>query len=107
VRRGLPARSACCTCSGRDDVGYDPAMTDPDRAEQAVRRAAELREELAAVTRRSAEVAELSARVHDQVAATHDALPHPDLDPEQLRRHADESRAFAAEERRAAEDLDR
>lgn len=80
-------------------------MTDP--AEAAVARAAQLRDDLAAVTRQTARVAEQSARVHDQVADVHERLPEPQLDPEQLRRHAEGDRAFAADERRAAERLER
>lgn len=79
---------------------------EPARAVDAVKRAAELRAQLAAVTRQTADVVEESARVRDELADTHDAMAGPRLDPRALRDHAQRDRAFAEAERRQAEGLD-
>jgi hypothetical protein len=78
-----------------------------DRVSAAVRRAAVLRAQLEEVTRQTADVAEYSAQVHEQLAEVHEQLADPLLSPEQLRRHAEKDRGFAADERKVADDLRR
>ena len=80
-------------------------MTDSHAAARAQQRAAELRRQMEAVTRQTADVADYSAQVHDELAETHERLPDPALSPEALRAHAETDRAFAAQERRSADEL--
>ena len=80
-------------------------MSESSPAAEAQQRAAGLRRQLEAVTRQTADVAEYSARVQDELAETHEQLPRPVLTPEALREHAERDRSFAAEERRSADEL--
>lgn len=51
------------------------------------------------LTAELAEIAEFSARVHDEAAEVHEQLDDPQLTPEQLRDHAERDRRLAEKER--------
>ncbi len=66
-------------------------------------RARELQDEVRRVAALIADTAELSARVHEEVAEVHDGLGERSrLDPDKVRRHVERDEAFAASERTVA-----